>query len=204
MSQIILDFGSGNTCRNDVGRVREMIDALAEVDSRKHDVTIKFQLFESALPNTPLSHDTFTEAAIYALAKGYKTTASVFDKESMGFLRLFDVPFIKIACRPDLYWLSLLAPCVPIYTSWPGTPVKSPGGAAVLACARKYPATLADYEERFESGFLHNAISDHTTDFYLFKQYHPEIYECHFKLPDSEGPDAGPFARTPEQLKEIL
>lgn len=31
MSQIILDFGSGNTCRNDTSIIREMIDRLKEI-----------------------------------------------------------------------------------------------------------------------------------------------------------------------------
>jgi hypothetical protein len=38
----------------------------------------------------------------------------------------------------------------------------------------------------------------------LFRKFEPEIIEMHYKLPDSTGLDAGPFARTPEQLAEIL
>lgn len=205
MSQVILDFGSGNTCRNDIGKIHEMIDALAEVDSHKHEVVIKWQLFQSAPPNEPLAHDVFTEAAVYALARGYETTASVFDMPSIDFLTLHRVPFIKIACRSDLYPLMRELGGIPAYASWPGHPVWSPEGAArVLACVRKYPALAADYEERFNCADLDAGISDHTEHFALFEKYQPEIYECHFKLPDSKGPDAGPFARTPEQLKEIL
>ena len=50
----------------------------------------------------------------------------------------------------------------------------------------------------------HGPISDHTTDFQLYNKYKPKIYECHYKLEDSTGLDAGEFARTPEQLAEIL
>jgi hypothetical protein len=48
------------------------------------------------------------------------------------------------------------------------------------------------------------AISDHTTSWDLFNKYNPEIIEWHYKLSDSIGLDAGDFARTPEQLKEVL
>ena len=41
---IILDFGSGETCNNDVGTAYRMIDELEKVDTRRHNVVIKWQL----------------------------------------------------------------------------------------------------------------------------------------------------------------
>ena len=85
-----------------------------------------------------------------------------------------------------------------------------------LACVSKYPAKISSYEktysrevtplidfEGFEEHILKKSISDHTTNWDLYKKYRPKIYECHYKLEDSTGLDAGPFAMTPEQLLEI-
>ena len=99
--KLILDCGSGNTCRNDKAIVREMIDAITAVNTGKHEITLKWQLFESAPPNVPLDRDIFDYAYDYAYGQ-YKTTASVFDGSSLEFLREYDTPFIKIANRPDL------------------------------------------------------------------------------------------------------
>ena len=73
-----------------------------------------------------------------------------------------------------------------------------------MCCVSEYPASKEDYIEIFPESFLELGISDHTIDWELFETYKPAIYECHYKLPDSTGLDAGPFARTPQQLKEIL
>ena len=53
------------------------------------------------------------------------------------------------------------------------------------------------------NGFT-DGISDHTVDFGLWNKHHPKIIEWHYKLLDSTGLDARDFARTPEQLSEIL
>jgi len=78
-------------------------------------------------------------------------------------------------------------------------------------CVSKYPATLAEYDEILwdeDTGkritIPYSAVSDHTTDFELWHKYKPKIIEFHYKLSDSTGLDAGDFARTPEQLREIL
>ena len=73
-----------------------------------------------------------------------------------------------------------------------------------MVCISKYQTIIKEYEESFSHQSLATGISDHTTDWKLYKKYKPWIYECHYKLEDSEGLDAGPFARTPKQLKEIL
>jgi len=204
---IILDFGSGNTCRNDGNYIRKMIDELVKVDTGKHEVVIKWQLFRDVPPNTRLHYYSFDFAYKYAKEKGYKTTASVFDKRSLSYLLHFDIPFVKIANREDLYWLAGEVPRkVPIYVS-----VKTGHGGLenitfdeTLACVSNYPATVEEYKNAFPPAWLLDAISDHTTDFTLWNTYQPRIIEWHYKLEDSTGLDAGEFARTPEQLKAIL
>ena len=219
---IILDFGSGNTCKNDPDYIIRMIDELDAVDSRKHEVIIKWQLFNRNIgKNEVLQSWAFSHAFNYATTKGYRTTASVFDKEALKFLLGFDVPFIKLANRPDLYWLAGEVPRkIPVYASfsnigdfWSRQPEWTID--EVMWCVSKYPATIEDYEKNvilpnYKEGELaellkpYSAISDHTTDFTLYHKYKPKIYECHYKLADSTGLDAGDFARTPDALSEIL
>lgn len=200
--QFIVDMGSGNTCQNDRLKVMDMIDAVAEVDSGKYEVILKWQLFESAPPNIPLSDAVFEFAYIEARRAGYKTTASVFDMYSLDYLLTFNIPFVKIACREQLYDLALSCP-VPTYVSVPGEEEKSWVKAAYhLNCVPKYPATIADYEDRFADLRF---VSDHTPGWELLRKYEPEIIEKHFVLErDPDNPDAGPFAVTPDELAEIL
>ena len=203
---IILDFGSGNTCKNNRHIIKRMIDELAAVDTGKHEVVIKWQLFKDAPPNIPLQLDVFDYAYNYAKGKGYQTTASVFDMDSLQFLLTYDIPFVKLANRPDLYWLAGEVPRkIPVYTSvhWGGVATET-DKHKTLCCISKYPAEHLDYATDFTPIALSRGISDHTTDFTLYHKYKPEIYECHYKLADSTGPDAGLFARTPEQLREVL
>ena len=161
MSQIILDFGSGNTCRNSVDYCKRMIDALAEIDTHKHDVVIKWQLFADSPVSgggslygrdVPLFHETFEAAYKYVRDIGYKCTSSVFDMTSLEFLLGFPyIPFIKIACRPDLYWLIGKVPRrIPVYVSvnvrYEDETYSNPskfyrlGDAVQLRCVPKYPA----------------------------------------------------------------
>ena len=223
---IILDFGSGNTCKNDLNYVKRMMDELKAVDTGKHEIVIKWQLFHEAGDNIPLDQSLFSSAYVYALEQGYKTTASIFDKYSLAFLMRHDIPFVKIANRPDLYWLAGEVPRkMPIIMSVSEiideyTPLlegnyllkKDAGYLQLLCCVSEYPATWQQYADRFTTNdypggsaeWLVHGISDHTTDFTLYHKYKPEIYECHYKLEDSTGLDSGDFARTPEQLAEIL
>ncbi len=73
-----------------------------------------------------------------------------------------------------------------------------------LYCVSNYPAKYDDYIRAFSPNQLRRGISDHTNDFSLFRKFEPERIEWHYKLLDSTGLDAGPFARTPEQLREVL
>ena len=205
MSQFIIEMGSGNTCKNDVGKVREMIDAVVSVDSGKHEVIFKHQLFKDEPPNKPLAREVFAWAYAYARGLGYQTTASVFDIESLSFLDLFDVPFIKIACRPKLYYLADLTEnrCVASFYEQGVASVEEEAGW--LACVPWYPAEIRDYEDKHSPLALGEGISDHTVGWKLYKRYNPARIEKHFCLKhDKKNPDAGPFAVTPDELAEVL
>lgn len=213
---IILDFGSATTCKNDQQYVKRMIDELKEVDTGKHRIVIKWQLFLNIPPVPPLSWAAFDYAYHHAKKRGYETTASVFDLPSLKYLLGYEIPFVKIANRPERRWLIGEIPRrVPVYASFssvqndfyewePSWRIDQP-----MWCVSKYPAVVADYDKMFVDSrtpilMAYSAISDHTTDFELYYKYEPEIIEWHYKLKDSTGPDAGPFARTPEQLAGVL
>ena len=206
---IILDFGSGNTCKNDKLYVKRMIDELKAVDNWKHNIIIKWQLFKRAGDNMPLEHNVFDYAYNYAKELGYETTASVFDKESLEFLLGYNIPFVKLANRRSLDWLIGEVPrkisiyiscgCEKEYAKYIGK-----YRLVSLSCVSKYPSDLKIYECLFSGSSLCEAVSDHTCDWSLFKKYNPKIYECHYCLDDSTRLDSGPFARRPNQLKEIL
>lgn len=217
--EIILDFGSGNTCKNNKEIIKEMIDNLKKIDSGKFEIIIKWQLFKTAGENIPLNQNLFVFAMRYAKEKGYKTTASVFDVDSLNFLLGFkdDIPFIKIANNSRYYFLIGLIPRkIPIYISIPGEIddfLKTNGknidaclyNLQYFYCVSKYPAAIGDYENNFILNTEQLCyISDHTTNFDLFNKYKPNKIEWHYKLQNSTGLDAGEFARTPDQLKEIL
>ena len=205
MSQIILDFGSGNTCKNDKEYISKMYDELKKVDTGKHEIIVKWQLFEVAGENIPLTKKSFDYAYEYGNELGYKVTASIFDKESLDFLLKHEIPFVKIANNRMLDFLVRYIPKnIQLYISksdklfWQ----KERENKEEFWCVSKYPADIKDYlllplEENCN-------ISDHTIDLTLFKKFNPKIIEWHYKLDDSAGLDAGEFARTPEQLKEIL
>jgi sialic acid synthase SpsE len=201
--EIILDVGSGNSIRNNID-VRLIVDAIKEIDTGKHDIVIKAQLFENQPPNTPLPRFIFEDLYQYSKRKGYKCTASVFDMESLKYLLQFDVPFIKIACRPELYWLIGEVPRkIPVYVSSTNVcpEMHNDFGTTFLLCVPKYPALIDDYGHKpWIVG-----ISDHTIGLDLLKEYPPVIWEKHFVLEHNDtNPDAGMFAVTPEELRSIL
>jgi sialic acid synthase SpsE len=216
MAMIILDFGSANTCRNDKYYAKRMLDELKAVDTGKHEIIIKWQFFKEAGDNIPLDREIFRQAYEYAAELGYKTTSSVFDKESLDFLLQFEIPFVKIANRRELDWLIGEVPrkipiCISLgkhdmntkYLNIDNFAFPLQGDIAIY-CVSNYPAPYDDYVKAFSPGQLHRGISDHTTCFSLFRKFEPELIEWHYGLPDSTGPDAGPFMRTPEMLAEVL
>lgn len=220
MSQIILDVGSANTHKNDWPYLKKMLDELKKVDTGKHEIVIKHQLFTKAGENIPLKHDIFEKAYSYAATElNYQTASSVFDKESLDYLLQFKVPFIKIANNRKLDWLIGEIPRkIPVYVSY-GYKCRalcheySGEGLVGLSCVSKYPATLEDYEKIFKDTSLGHInkrmlldhVSDHTTNFDLWYRYQPKIIEWHYVLEhDPSNLDGGPFARTPAMLAEIL
>lgn len=218
MSQIILDFGSGNTCKNESKYIKRMYDELKKVDTKKHEIIVKWQLFDVCGANKPLTRESFEYAYYYGDQLGYKTTSSVFDRDSLEYLLLFDVPFVKIPNRRHLdYLINLVPEHVPVYVSKSNLlgiqhevkNIEGLGGFSAprqnmeqLWCISKYPAEISDYEKLKMQ--RHDNISDHTDNFDLFYKYDPKIIEWHYKLKDSTGLDAGKFARTSEELKEVL
>ena len=203
---VILDFGSGNTCCNRFDYVRSMVEALCEVDTHRQCV-IKWQLWEAGTEPqcVRLDHKVFQFAFEIAQESGFRTTASVFDKPSLDFLLGYDIPFVKLANRPYLRHLARYVPRgIPIVASyhWLDKHDLDPFYSSItwMRCISRYPAKAEDYNfTGMEEGF-----SDHTIGLDLWRKYHPVVWEKHYRLPDSTGPDAGPWAITPSELVEVL
>lgn len=200
MKKIILDLGSGNSCRNNKGLVYEMIDSIPN-DPR---IILKWQLFQQAGNNIPLERQVFTEAYQYARNKGFLTTASVFDEASLSFLLTFrELPFIKIANQTNLYPLIDKIPRgISAYASWNGKsqPIRC---NEKMCCVSKYPAADFDYYKSFSLLEMEQALSDHTIGIDFALRLNPTVYECHYKLFGATGPDAGAFAKYPHEIKEL-
>lgn len=206
MARIILDFGSGNTCRNDLGIIRKMYNGLKLIDRLRHNVIVKWQLFEKAGDNLPLGWAAFDYAYTYGRNLGYAVTASAFDLPSLKFLLQYDIPFVKLANNKGVYHLAGGVPRNILILKSVSSPeeIDVPEHNTIkLACVSEYPATTEQYIKTFGDRRL-KGISDHSSNFNLFRYYEPDIIEWHYKLEDSTGLDAGPFARTPAQLTEIL
>jgi sialic acid synthase SpsE len=211
--RLILDVGSGASLP-DAATARRFVDEVAKRDGHKHEIILKAQLFVDAPPNIPLDWAVFEELYVYARDKGYHCTSSVFDTRSLAFLLGYKIPFVKLACRPDLYWLAGEVPRkVPVYVSdanadhgfgghgyekWVN---EDNGKDIVLECVRRYPSPLP-YYRRFP---YHFHVSDHTVG-WGFLHSVPQVYiwEKHLRLPDSTGPDAGPWSVTPDELAEVI
>lgn len=203
MSQVILDI-SPNTHKNQIRYVKQMIDAIAEIDTHKHSIVIKHQLFLKSPPNLPLDRLVFAKAYEYAKSKGYKTTASVFDLPSLGYLMMFEIPFIKIACNEKYHWLIDEIPRkYEVYASrskqhslfYHDKKIKK------LSCIPHYPAKIEEYAE-----LPKRYVSDHTAGLDLWHEYRPEIWEKHYVLHKNkpDNPDSGEFSVTPDELVVIL
>ena len=210
MAQIVLDMGSGNTCKNDWSYAKKMIDTVAEINNGKHEVIFKWQLFFEEPPNVPLSPEIFDHAFHYAKGRGYQTTSSVFDLASMRFLCRYEVPFIKIACRPRLYWLIGEIPrkflvVVSHYQNSDGpdgVPYPMFGRELYMKCVPHYPAKLEEYGE-----MDYGAYSDHTEGLALWNARKDTIkmWEKHFILEDdSTNPDSAGHAIKPDLLREVI
>jgi len=213
MSRIIIECGSGETCKNDKSIVRRMIDAIAKLDQGKHEIVYKWQLWLDPPVGSPpdltqLDWLVFDYAYSYAEELGYQTTASVFDRAATKLLLGYPIPFVKIAARREFYPLIDLVPRgVPVLASAPdfstGETLYSLWNVDVLYCIPQYPASRTLYETTFGGG-LYRGISDHTDSVELWHEYRPLVYEKHLKLEDSTGYDAGAHAALPEAFGTIL
>jgi sialic acid synthase SpsE len=230
--QIILDI-SANTHKNNIGYFCKMLEQISRIDnSLGHEIIIKGQLFAKAGDNIPQDKGMFLQMYDACRAFGVLLTASVFDEESLAFLLHFDVPFIKIANNRQLDWLIGEIPRkIWVYRSvlpeeyWSGNHYEAGNlkekGITPLCCVSKYPAKEVDYlkgahwhwQNRLEhtnrwdwlqSGLGQRWFSDHTVGLDFCKRAKPTIWEKHFKLEDSTGLDAGDWAITPEQLREVM
>lgn len=199
--QLILDIGSGKSLP-DVETAIRVIDSVAAVDTHKHQIIFKTQLFNDIPPNVPLKHEVFEAAYLYAQRKGYKLTSSVFDPESLEYLLPNPVPFIKIAAPPEYrYLIGRIPREIPVYASnyfGDGCNIKT------LACISKYPATIDEYCA-IPWITYYAGISDHTVGWDLYTLMQPQILEKHFCFErNPDNPDAGPFACTPVELEELM
>ena len=201
--RIILDI-SANTTKNDDDYVKIMLDELKKVDTGKHEIIIKGQLFQEAGKNIVMTHEHFDFMYQYSHKLGYDCTASVFDKESLAFLLKYEIPFVKIANNPDLYWLIDEIPrgIRVIFSSHVNDANNYYGYCSPtitkIVSIPEYPAKVDQYTTYTKW------VSDHTEGLALFKLHEPSLWEKHYKLKDSTGLDAGTWAITPEELREIL
>jgi sialic acid synthase SpsE len=213
---IILDFGSGDTCQNDLSQIEAMIDAIPLRD----DIVIKWQLFENEKIGPyqvqRLQHQNFDAAYGIAKQRGIKTTASVFDKSSLDFLlNNFYVPFVKIACQTEKYGfrkrtyelidsiprgMPVVVSCEDIrrFELW-----SVMSNSKALCCIPEYPAKIIDYAECFSSDCLRLGISDHTIGLYLYHRFNPLVYEKHFCLSWQTSLDKE-WSVDEETVKELL
>lgn len=211
MSKVILDLGSGNSCRNSIDYAKRMIDVVADMDSHRHEVIFKFQLEEVSPPGQlKLDRGVFSVAYNHARKKGYACTSSVFDYPSLSYLLGFQVPFVKIACAKENRKLVAVTPRgMPILLSmdareFPPDTTGVVGHPEILLCVPECPAKLLDYPPL---GQWENNVgySDHTPGLELWNYYHPLVYEKHFVLERSpDNPDSGVFALDPSQLQEVI
>ena len=199
----IIDIGSGNTLRTteEACKIIKIIK-----DMNISDSYVKFQLFKKEGNNIPLNLEIFERATRYANVIRMPYGVSVFDEDSLNTaIYSGALCFLKLANRSDLLYLVDKAPKEDKWIiSTDNLNLKvDRHNTEIIYCISKYPATEKEYEQKFGDK-LKQGFSDHTINFNLFKKYQPKIYECHFRLPETTGNDAGKFARLPEQFKEVL
>lgn len=204
-SKIILDY-SANTHKNDLNKIQQTISAIKDIDTGKHEIIFKSQLFKEAGKNIVCSEYSFDSMYQHCQSLGYKCTASVFDLDSLNYLLSFDIPFVKIANNRNLDYLIEHVPRgLPVYISYDSNKIDNCYNPLLnqiderMRCVSKYPADVSEYRVMPRCN-----ISDHTIGFDLFNMVKPKIWEKHLIMKGDKGLDAGPFAVTPEDLKEIL
>ena len=209
---IILDLGSGETCKNSHGEIRKMVRSVADLQKQTDkEIIIKWQLFSYIPGMESLAPANFGYAYECAKDLGIKTTASIFDTSSYCILQMFEIPFFKIACRINCYHLiQLISPkdkiIVSVDSCQTGDILKKDfhdKNISFMYCVPEYPANKNKYESFFW-GNLSYSMSDHTVGFDLYHKYQPLWYEKHFYLKGQTGPDCSDFAANEETIKEIL
>ena len=210
----ILEMQDGMMCQNNTRVVKAMIDSVIKYRPEKTELIFKWQLYkkiDNGLEMIPLAQKVFDFAFKYAHGLGFKTTASVFDLDSLLFLSQYNPPFIKIACKTDKYewrkglWeMAMRMPYNRYFMS-----VKSEDDytrvfpyATPLCCVPNYPATQKEYFQNF-GDLLKFSISDHTKGMDFYREYYPSIFEKHFYLPGLDSYDKD-WAMTPEDMRWIL
>jgi transcriptional regulator with XRE-family HTH domain len=161
MRKIVLDIGSGASLP-DVSTAKSVVETIARANTGKHQVVLKPQLFQNIPPNKPLRPRLAEEIATLCLGNSLGYAVSVFDRVSLDWaLEMHDVSpldHIKIACRPDLYWLAGEIPRkIPVHMSFDcrtQTSLDLPWKVDVaLGCVPEYPASLYDYSSTLFRGY---------------------------------------------------
>jgi len=216
---LILEMQDGMMCKNDKATVKMMIDKAIENKPDNVDMVFKWQLYtkiKTIVEVIPLDREIFDYAYNYASSKGFKTTASIFDKESFEFLINYEIPFIKIACQTDLYdfrkdmwrmifsdevkYLLSVKDDIDYHAMYNRNGNNRLFNVDVMTCIPKYPATVEEYENTFLEKHLKEGISDHTIGLELYNKYKPKIYEKHYYVDGLESWDRE-WAIKPEELK---
>lgn len=209
---IIFDLGSGTTIKNNKHIAIEITDKIKALDSGKYKIIFKLQLFTKETIDylEPLKHKVFDFVYRYCISHGYECTASIFDKESLDFLKKYETPFIKVACRDWLYKyvIDIKKPLVSVPSIVKGSAVKCLNpNAEILYCIPEYPASINKYKSLFGDlkGKIGVNISDHTTNIKLFTNHEPLIWEKHLILEhDNSDPYGDSFAAVPEDFEGVL
>ena len=208
---LILEMQDGMMCKNDKNTVKMMIDKAIENKPDNMDMVFKWQLYtkiKTIVEVIALKHEIFEYAYEYAQSLGFESAASVFDRENLKYIKQFNVPFVKIACKTNLYdfrkdmWALIGQEeydydrhIISVENNYDYDYMHNIG--RLLCCVPKYPARLKEYEifgDRLFSG-----ISDHTTGLVLYNKYKPKIYEKHYYVDGLESWDKK-WAIKPEEL----
>lgn len=207
---LILEMQDGGMSQNSKTTVKQMIDSVVNNIPPNINLIFKWQLYQKIktyVEIMPLKHEIFEFAHEYAANLGYETTASVFDQESLSYLQQFKVPFIKLACKTNLYdfrknmW-SLdgnYKTVISVENKNDFATMVTSG--SLLCCVPKYPAAISEYESEFGE-LLYYGISDHTVGLDLYNKYKPIIFEKHFYMDGLESWDKN-WAIKPEELHKI-
>lgn len=213
---IFLDFGSGETCRNELNIAQRMLDDLSNIRYNKKffRVIVKWQLFHKAPPPFypwPLKLGVFDFVFEYAKEKGFETIASVYDEESLyNLIDRFNVPFVKIDSEAYYHLIDLVPRNIPVLINVKDMKISKELRLAygnsiipIYGLYNRRPANHFEYESLF-GGNLSYSIVDNCVDTSLFTEYQPLFYERAYALNDSVGLDTGAFASTSKQLEKML